>query len=90
MRVWTLLENSTTVIVRRNGLGLSASSFSCLTRNELKWYLERNFQRQLDFAHWFICTCQNNIFLANVVIGDKAYFSMNDTVNTFVMFESTR
>ena len=35
---------------------------------------ESNFQRQLDFAHLFICACQNNKFLANFVIGDKAFF----------------
>ena len=47
------------------------------SRNELKWYPDQiraghltdsGFQRRLDFANWCICTCQNNRFLANVVI----------------------
>ena len=67
-----LLENNANVSVRQNVqiVGLSVSSFNRITRNELKWYpdiflvrhqvTESDFQRRLDFAHWFICIWQNN------------------------------
>ena len=52
--------------------------------------MESNFQRLLNFTLWFICTCQNKKFLANVVIKNKACVSMIVTVNTFVMVKRMR
>ena len=64
-REWTSLENNTKLIVPRNEFN---------TRNELKWHPDQinvghqltksNFPERLDFAHWFIRTCQNNKFLS--------------------------
>ena len=48
---------------------------------------ERGFERSLDFASRFICRCQYNRFLTNVVTGDKAHFSMKGTVKTFLIFK---
>ena len=60
----------------------------CAVFDQLK---ESDFWRRLDFTYCFIIsTWQNNGVLANVVIGDKTCFFMNDTFNTFVMFECMR
>ena len=81
-----LLENYAKVSTRRRGLGVFASSFNRITRNELKWdlgqtrvahhlteILKHNQILHIDFfAHTKI-----NISLANVVIGDKACFSVD-------------
>ena len=60
-RVRTLLENIAKVSAQRNEISLSLPSFSCITCNNYKWYLdqiharyqfiENKFQRRLDFAH---------------------------------------
>ena len=51
--VRTLLENSTTVSARQNGLGLFAPSFNRITRNELKFYPDQILARhqfiEIDF-----------------------------------------
>ena len=75
----------------------SASSFNCITKNELNWNPDQillgnqlagsNFERYSDFANWFIHICQNNRALANAFIEDKACFFISDTVNTFVILK---
>ena len=100
LNVRVLLGNKSSKSARRNGPGLPASTFNRITRNELKCHpdqirvghrlIDNNFQRQLNFAHGFVRTCQNNKFLTNIVIGDKACFSRNGSVNKLVMAECMR
>ena len=75
-----------------------ASSFNPTTCKKLEWYsglihvrhhlTGKEFQRWLDFAKWFIRTCQNDRIRTNVVVGVEAHLS--NTVGKFVMFEFMR
>ena len=43
---------------------------------------ENDFQRRLQFSHWFQDKCRDPRFLPNYVISDEAGFAMNGKVNT--------
>ena len=87
-----LEENPENVSARRNGLGISRSSFNRITKFELRWHpyrihirhslLQTDFPRRVRFSEWWIRQCQRVHFTANVVIGDEAGFMMNGKVNT--------
>lgn len=63
-----LQEKDLQMSEQQNGLGLSASTFNCITCSESKWCLyqisvrnqlpETKFQRRLNFACSFIRKCQ--------------------------------
>lgn len=87
-----LQQNRRNISCRRNGLGLSATVFNRIVRNDLEWHpykmhirhqLKPNdLNRRYAFCAWFLNQCRNPRFLANLVIGDEAGFAMNGTVNT--------
>ena len=54
----------------RNGLGLSSATFNRITRLDLQFYPYQMIRRHQLWA-------QNTCFLENVIIGDKAGFSLN-------------
>ena len=80
------------VSARRNGSGLSKSSFNRITKNHLRWHpyqinirhalREDDFRRRLQFSNWFIERCRDFRFLANLLISDEANFQTNGEVNT--------
>ena len=85
-----LLEKNPDVSARQNRLGLSTSSCYRITKKEIRGQIlvreeltENYFQRRLNFSKWFACTCENNRFLHNIVIGDKACFLVDATGNTY-------
>ena len=90
--VRALLENDPHVSARRNGSGLSKSSFNRITKNHLRWHpyqinirhalREDDFLRRLQFSNWFIERCRDFRFLANLLISDEANFQTNGEVNT--------
>ena len=68
------------------------SSFNRITKIDLRWHpyrmeirqqlQENDFQRRLQFCHWFEDRCRNPRFLPNYVISDEAGFLMNGKVST--------
>ena len=85
-----LLEKNPDVSARQNRLSLSTSSCYRITKKEIRGQIlvrqeltENYFQRRLNFSKWFACTCENNRFLHNIVIGDKACFLVDATGNTY-------
>lgn len=86
-----LENNPTGVSSRRNGLGLTKSSFNRITKKDLRLHpykmlirhklREADLRRRLQFCHWFHARCNNRRFLANFVIGDEAGFALNGEVN---------
>ena len=89
--VRNLLEkNPENVSARRNGLGISRSSFNRITKFELCWHpnrmhirpslLQTDFPQRVRFSEWWIRQCQRVHFMANIV--DEAGFMMNGEVNT--------
>lgn len=90
--VRNILNENPTVSTRRNDSELSQSSFSRITRLDMKWHPYRirirhelkpqDFQRRMNFCRWFSAQCHNPRFLYNFVIGDEACFSMNGRVNS--------
>ena len=87
-----LLEQNPHVSARRNGLGLSHTSFNRITRSELHFYpyrikvrhqlQEGDFQRRERFCEWFLQQWRNRRLRGNFVISDEAAFHMNGKVNT--------
>lgn len=87
-----LEENPRGVVCRRNGLGLSASTFHRIVKIDLKWHpykmrvrheLKPNDpSRRIRFCGWFLKKCQDRRFLSNFIIGDEAGFAMNGRVNS--------
>ena len=87
-----LRERPREVSARRNFLGLSASTFNRITRNDLRWHpykikvvqklKPQDFPRRIAFCNWFTVRCHNVRFLPNIIIGDEACFSMNGKVCT--------
>ena len=85
-----LLENGVR-ISRRNGLGVSQSSFVRIVR-ELKFhpYILTKRQkleiddpaRQLEFCNWLLDTvAQNPEMMSNLITSDEAIFSLNSEVS---------
>ncbi len=83
---------------RRNGLGLSHSSFNRITTLDLHFHpyrmhirhqlLHADLRRRQDFAEWLLERCQGNPrFLEFLTIGDEAGFAMNGEVNTHNVVE---
>jgi len=80
------------VSCRRNTLGIGKSSFNRAVKADLRWYpykihvvqkLEAgDYARRVRFCQWFSHQAHNNRFLANLIIGDEAVFSMNGGVST--------
>ena len=87
-----LEENPDGLACRRNGLGLTASTFNRICRIDLKWHpykmrvrheLKPNDPaRRIRFCQWFLNKCKDRRFLSNFVIGDEAGFAMNGRVNS--------
>ena len=84
--------NNARATCRRNNLQLSPASFHRITRLDLRFHPYRihkrhslkqaDYQRRLRFAHWFVNSCRNNRFLANIVVGDEAAFGMDGKVSS--------
>ena len=88
-----LLEHPRGTSSRRNGLGLSHSSFNRITKLDLNFHpyrmhirhqlLPADLRRRRIFAEWLLERCQRDgRFLERLTIGDEAGFSMNGEVNT--------
>lgn len=86
------LQENPNVSARRNGLALPSATFNRITRLDLNWHPYQinvrhelkadDFPRRLNFCQWFNQQQRNPRFLANLVIGDEAGFSMNGEVNS--------
>ena len=86
-----ILENPN-VSIRRNGTGLTRTTFNLIARLDLNLHpyqmirrhelQENDFRRRINYSQWFVEQCQEEIFLQNVIIGDEATFCMNGRVNT--------
>ena len=80
------------VSCRRNGTGISKSSFQRIVTRDHRWHpykKTRRYQlnpddnrRRIGFSNWFIERCRDHRFLATLIIGDEASFRMNGEVNT--------
>jgi len=87
-----LLNDQPTTSTRKNGLGLSQSTFQRIVKNDLKWHPYKNHQRhQLTdkdiemrtlFSKWFAGYCSNEHFVSRFVIGGEASFELNGRVNS--------
>ena len=79
------------ISARRNGLGISPSSFCRIIKKDLRWYTYKiirlhnlkdgDYERRSQFCQWFLHQCNNRRFLPNSVIGDEAGFALNGAVN---------
>ena len=77
---------------RSNGLGIPRSSFNEITRLDLNYHpykicvrhelQPRDNGRRMNYSRWILAKFDEADFLAKVVIGDEAGFSMNGAVNT--------
>lgn len=77
---------------RRNGLGLSQSTFTRIVKKDLKWHPYKmrirhelkptDYNRRVVFCEWLLRKCHDRRFLANIIIGDEAGFAMNGEVNS--------
>ena len=75
---------------RRNGLGISASSFCRIINKDLRWYpykmirrhnlKDGDYEERPRFFQCFLHQCNNRRFLANFAIGGEAGFDLNGTV----------
>ena len=80
------------VVARRNGVGISKTTFNKITKYDLKFHPYRihrrhglrpnDFPRRERFCHWFLRNCRNPRFLTNLIISDEVGFAMNGKVNT--------
>ena len=78
---------------RRNGTGISKTSFQRIVTRDHGWHPYKmtirqqnpdDNRRRIEFSNWFIERCRDHrvFFLANLIIGDEASFRMNGEVNT--------
>ena len=92
-RVHRSLQRNGVTSARRNGLGLSRSSFNRIVRCDLRFHPYVLFTNQalrpqdpelrLGFCQWFVQNCEgNDNFLPNLITSDEAIFSLNSEVNT--------
>ena len=91
------LQENGRITSRRNGLNLSQSTFSRLTRFDLNLYpyrMRRRHQlkdtdlpRRIRFGEWLLNQFRDPNFLNKIVIGDEAIFTMNGSVNTHNIIE---
>ena len=61
-------------------------------KEDLKWYpcqivtyhelLNLDYVRHFQFCQWFLSQYGNGRFLANIIVGGEAGFSMNSKVNS--------
>ena len=75
------------VVARRDGVGISKTTFNKITKYDLKFHPYRihlrhgwrpnDFPPRERFCHWFLRNCRNLRFLTNVIISDEAGFAMN-------------
>ena len=92
-RVRRSLRRNVNISSRRNGLGISRSSFNRIVRQDILFnpyvLVKRQELRPNDpaqrpaFCNWFKAECNNNPnFLRNVLTLDEAVFSLDFEVNT--------
>ena len=84
-------NNARNVSCRRNGLGLSRSTFNKM-KQDLKWYPYQivtchelrspDYIRHFQFFQWFLNEYRNRRFLANIIVCDEAGFSLNSKVDS--------
>ena len=83
------LDNNPHVSARRNGLGLSKSSFQRIVRRDIRWYpykmrlrhqlLEADMPKRRQYCQWLLDRAPR--FHEDLIIGDEASFFMNGKVN---------
>ena len=92
-RVRRSLQRNGVTSARRNGLGLSRSSFSRIVRCDLRFHPYVLITNQalrpqdpglrLGFCQWFVQNCESNAnFLSNLITSDEEIFSLNSEVTT--------
>ena len=84
-------RNQGRINTRRNGFGISPSSFCRIIEKDSRWFpykmirclnlKDGNCERRSRFCQWFLRQCNKRRILANIVIGDEAGFDLNGTVN---------
>ena len=87
------LINNPHVSSRRNGLGLSRSTFNRITRIDLNYHPYRmkirhmlepaDHGRRIDYSNWLIQQFTDPAFRNKLVIGDEAAFQMNGEVYNY-------
>ena len=93
-----LVDHPRETSARRNGLGLSSSSFSRITNLDLRFHpyqmhirhqlVAADLERRQTFARWMLRRCRRNArFLESITVGDEAAFALNDHVNNHNVLE---
>ena len=77
---------------RRNGLGMTKSTFNRISKTELRFHPYRihrrqelkngDYARRMNFCRWFLQQSIDPAFLSRFTIGDEATFSLNGNINT--------
>ena len=74
---------------RRNGLGLSQSSFNRISRIDLQWHpykmirrhkMSEDYPRRVNFCNWLLARPPR--FLEDLCIGDESSFCLNGFIST--------
>ena len=83
-------QNGHRIGSRRNGLGLTQSTFNRITRLDLRWHpyqmirrhelFERDYARRVHFCVWLLARPPR--FLKDLCIGDESAFCLNGSLNT--------
>ena len=84
-------RNQGRINTRRNGFGISPSSFCRIIEKDSRWFpykmirclnlKDGNCERRSPFCQRFLRQCNKQRILANIVIGDEAGFNLNGAVN---------
>lgn len=99
-KVRKALEENPWLSSRKNGIGLSTSTFNRIARLDLRWHqyymratvpLKRDdMPRRTQFSQWFLRQAlEKEDFIKNIVIGSEATFSLTGEVRTHSVVEYT-
>jgi len=90
-RVNQALANNPRISARRNGTGVSKSTFNRIT-NDFKLYpyqmvrlhslRNTDYARRIAYSRWLLNQWQDPTFFPKIIVGDEATFKLNGSVNT--------
>ena len=72
------IRNIALVVLPKNKERLALVPMRKIRHHKLK---DVDYKRRPHFCQWFLHQCNNQRFLANFTLGDKARFALNGTVN---------
>ena len=86
------LAENPRISARRNGIGLSKSTFNEITKIDLCYHPYRmrirhalengDRERRINYSNWLIRQFEDENFPSKIVFGDEAAFTMNGEVNS--------